>query len=101
MNSNLIDAAESLMSIQGEKWENLYLASKNYVETISLASLPEIEQMFLFCQEKYLLEFPYWARLIAGKLILLQTTSVEKTEWVKSILKLYGGPEQNSIIDNL
>lgn len=101
MNSKLIDAALALMSIQGENWEDLFIASKNYIEVISLSSLSEIEQLFLICQEKYLLEFPFWARLIAGKLILLQTTSFEKKEWVKSILKLYDGYNHNEIIDNL
>ena len=93
--NRLIKAIEQLMQIKGNDWEKLYRASSYYIEILSISSADEIEAMLDYFYKNFATETtPFWARLIAFKILVLQKPNNNKIkQWAINDALMFGGPE--------
>lgn len=99
--NKLIDAIEQLMNIKGYDWQKLFLASTHYIETLSLSDSDEIKEMLKYIHEHHFMDCPFWAILIAFRLLVAQNPNDEEIKyWALSDLGVFGNPELDKKIEN-
>jgi len=97
--NKLIKTITQLIEIEGYDWEKLFFASKQYIETLSSSSSQEIEGMLQYIYDNYYIECPFWARLIAFRILVLQNPDNEEIKrWAKNDIIMFGGPEWKDIV---
>ena len=97
--NNLISIVEQMMKINND-WKKLYEVTTNYIETLSVSSSDEIHEMLQYVDKHYFLEFPYWARLIAFRiLVLMKPNDLKIKHWVTSVLGVFGDPKRDKEIE--
>jgi hypothetical protein len=99
--SKLNMAIEQLVQVKGDDWEKIALASNHFVETLSLSSSEEIKGMIKYVYEHYYMKCPFWAKLIAFRILLLQNPNDEEAkQWATADAEMFGGPEWKEAVGN-
>lgn len=94
---NLIERADKMMGYS-------YLDQSSmeaYIESLCFASKSEIVKLLEHVDERYEMQFPFWARLLAFRFALLQSPDdPELLEWAGAMLRTYGGPDYDDIAND-
>jgi hypothetical protein len=99
--SKLNKAIEQILQIKDYDWEKIALSSHQYIEVLSLSSSDEIKEMIRYVYEHYYMECPFWVKLIAFKMLLLQNPDDEEIkQWAKADAEMFGGPEWKEAVSN-
>ena len=97
--SKPLNRLKQLVNIRGKDWKKLYTTSTKYIEDLSHSSGADIEEMLNYVYEHYLLECPFWARLIAFRMLVLQNPNDEKMkQWAASDIKFFCDPVLEKLI---
>ncbi len=87
---SLIEKADKMMSYPHLEQS----AMEAYVEALCFASKSDIIKLLEYADEKYGMQFSFWARLLAFRMALLQSPNdPDLLEWTGSMLLTYGAPD--------
>jgi len=91
--NKVLVAAEKIMSFDLDNCKNLLAANDLYIEALTGSPAEDIEVMLRTMFDKYYSEFPFWARLIAFRLLcLLEPENDSFKKWAQGDVSAFGGP---------
>jgi len=92
--NKVLMAAEKLISIDSDDYKNLLSANDLYIEALTGSSATEIETMLRTILDKDYLILPFWARLIAFRLLcLLEPENDSFKKWAEGDISAFSDPE--------
>ena len=91
--NKLIDALEQIIQINNTDWKKIFSASINFIEVLSISTAEEIEEMLDYVYKHRYLECPFWARLIAFRLLILLKPNDERIkQWAINDVSAFTDP---------
>lgn len=97
----LIESVTELANVKGNDWEQISRSSQNYIEVLCNSNSQEIKEMIKFVYENYYMECPFWAKLIAFKILILENPEDDELrQWAVADSKMFGSPEWSEIVSN-
>ena len=97
--NKVLSSAQKIMSIDSNNFPELLIANNEYIETLAQSNASEIKDMLENLLGENYLEFPFWARLIAFRILcLLEPEDIDLKKWAEGDISALGGPEWDNVI---
>ncbi|MDQ3192189.1 MAG: hypothetical protein M3Q58_11410 [Bacteroidota bacterium] len=98
--NRLIKAVTEIIVIEDNDWKRITIVSQEYIKTLTSSSTDEIKEMIDFVYKNYYMECPFWVKLIAFKILLLQNPNDEEVKkWAVADVQMFGNPEWTEIVE--